>query len=183
MSRIGSKPIKIQDGVTVTVGSGTVVVKGKKGELTYDFPSRSIEVTIVDDLVKVKVKDNSRQTRALHGLVRSLLSNMIKGVVEGYEKRLELVGTGYRVKKEGNKLVLSLGFSHPVEVSAPEGISFEVEDNDKIIVSGIDNQKVGQVAAEIRAKRKPEPYKGKGVRYAGEIVRRKAGKAAKATVA
>jgi large subunit ribosomal protein L6 len=180
MSRIGNKPIKIPEGVEVKLTDGEVLVKGTKGELAQVYPKRSIGVEVKDSKLLVLAKDKSRQTRANHGLIRSLIANMVTGVTEGYEKKLNLVGTGYRVKKEGSKLVLSLGFSHPVEVDAPEGIEFEVEDNDKIVVSGADKQKVGQIAANIRAKREPEPYKGKGIKYEEEVVRRKPGKAAKA---
>lgn len=179
MSRIGSKTIVIPKEVKVKLAENQVVVTGAKGELTQFLPSPKISIAVENDKIKVSRSDDERQTRAFHGLTRSLVANMVKGVSSGFEKRLELVGTGYRVKKEGKSLVISVGYSHPIEVVAPEDINVEVEGNNQIIIKGIDKQKVGQLAAEIRSFRSPEPYKGKGIRYQGEIVRRKAGKAAK----
>ena len=178
MSRIGNLPIDIPADVSVSLSGDEVTVKGPKGQLSQKIPSK-IKFKYENNLLTFASQDESRETRALHGLIRSLLANIVVGVKEGYQKQLELVGTGYRVSKEGDKLVLSLGFSHPVEVKAKEGISLEIEGNNKIIISGIDKQKVGQTAAEIRSLKKPEPYKGKGIRYVGEIVHRKPGKAAK----
>lgn len=178
MSRIGRLPVKIPEGVAVKVESGTVIVAGPKGELSAPIRPE-VEVKIEDDQLVVGRKTKTRQAVALHGLTRSLIANMVRGVTDGWSKTLELHGTGYRANLEGDKLVFSLGFSHPVEYQKPEGIEFQVEDNDKVIISGPDRQKVGQVAAEIRALRKPEPYKGKGIRYQGEQVRRKPGKAGK----
>jgi large subunit ribosomal protein L6 len=178
MSRIGRLPIDIPSGVDVTVDGGAVTVKGPKGELALTVAS-PIEVKIEDNQVLVTRPDDERESRSLHGLTRTLIANDIIGVTEGYTKGLEVVGTGYRVAAKGSSLELALGFSHPVTVEPPAGISFAVEGNNKIIVSGISKQAVGEAAANIRKIRKPEPYKGKGVRYAGEVVRRKAGKAGK----
>ncbi len=178
MSRIGNTPINLPEGVSLTLDKNVVVVKGPKGELTYQLPPL-IELEINQNEVKVKRANNSKPAKSFHGLTRALLANMVRGVSQGYTKVLELVGTGYRVAKQGNKLVISVGYSHPVEYLEPDGIKLEVEGNNLIKVSGIDKQLVGQVAAEIRAIRKPEPYKGKGIRYQGEHIRRKAGKAAK----
>ncbi len=180
MSRIGRTPIPVPSGVTVALGQGnTVTVKGPQGELARTVPA-AISITQVDDNLVVERPDDQRQNRALHGLTRSLVANMVAGVTEGFSKELEIVGVGYRAVPKGpNALELALGFSHPVNVSAPEGVAFEVPTPTRIIVRGIDKEKVGQVAADIRKLRKPEPYKGKGVRYAGERVVRKAGKAAK----
>lgn len=180
MSRIGKQPVVIPAGVTVTQNAdGSVTVKGPKGELSYSG-NPLVKIDIAENEVNVIREGEEREKRAAHGLVRSLLQNMVIGVTEGYIKRLEINGVGYRAQVQGKKLVLNLGFSHPVEYQAPEGIEFQMDENKKnvIIVSGIDKQKVGQVASEIRAYRKPEPYKGKGIRYEGEYVRRKAGKAA-----
>lgn len=178
MSRIGKIPIAIPAGVEVTIDGNSVTVKGPKGELSQIVPE-PIAVSIEDGEVQVTRPDEERESRSLHGLVRTLIYNDIVGVTEGYSKKLEIVGTGYRVLAKGNDLELSLGFSHTITVSAPEGISFQVEGNNKITVSGINKQLVGEEAAKIRKLRKPEPYKGKGIRYAGEYVRRKAGKAGK----
>ena len=179
MSRIGSQPITIPEDVSVAFsGKTVVVVKGPKGEVSQPIPSK-ISVKLEGQELKVTRQNDSRQARSLHGLTRSLLANMVIGVKEGYQKRLELVGTGYRVAKQGDQLSLTLGFSHPVEVKPKAGVKLEVESNNKIIISGLDKQLVGQTAAEIRALKKPEPYKGKGIRYQGEVVRRKPGKAAK----
>ena len=179
MSRIGRAPITVPSGVEVTIAGGTVTVKGPKGVLSRPIPG---EITLrqEDSTVLVERPDDERQNRALHGLTRSLVNNMVVGVTNGFNKDLEIVGVGYRATAKGpNQLELALGFSHPVVVDAPEGISFEVPQPTRISVKGIDKELVGQVAANIRKIRKPEPYKGKGVRYAGERVIRKAGKAAK----
>lgn len=178
MSRIGKKPVVVPNGVTVTVTPEIITVKGPKGELSEKmFPGISVEV--IDGHVNVARKSDAPQDRAAHGLIRSLVNNMVIGVTDGFEKKLELVGTGYRVAAKGASLSLSLGYSHPVEVDAVPGISFKVEGNNKITISGSNKYMVGQVAAKIRELRPPEPYKGKGIRYEGEVVRRKAGKAAK----
>ncbi|WP_166877078.1 MULTISPECIES: 50S ribosomal protein L6 [unclassified Salinibacterium] len=178
MSRIGRLPIPIPSGVDVKVDGSVVTVKGPKGELTLTA-ANPIEVKIEDGQVLVTRPNDERESRSLHGLTRTLIANQIIGVTEGYTKGLEVVGTGYRVAAKGSSLELALGFSHSVTVEPPAGISFTVEGNNKITVSGIDKQAVGEAAANIRKIRKPEPYKGKGVRYAGEVVRRKAGKAGK----
>jgi len=178
MSRIGRLPIEIPAGVTVTADDQVVTVKGPKGELTLTVAS-PIEVNIEDGQVLVTRPDDERESRSLHGLTRTLIANQIIGVTQGYTKGLEIVGTGYRVAQKGTAVEFALGFSHPVVVEPPAGISLTVEGNTKLTVSGIDKQAVGEVAANIRKIRKPEPYKGKGVRYAGENVRRKAGKSGK----
>ncbi|UCR88581.1 50S ribosomal protein L6 [Mycetocola spongiae] len=178
MSRIGRLPIQIPAGVTVTIDGQAVAVKGPKGELSL-VVANPIEVAIEENQVLVTRPNDERDSRSLHGLSRTLINNQIIGVTEGYTKGLEVVGTGYRVALKGANLEFALGFSHPVVVTPPAGISFTVEGNNKITIAGIDKQAVGEVAANIRKIRKPEPYKGKGVRYAGEIVRRKAGKAGK----
>jgi large subunit ribosomal protein L6 len=179
MSRIGRSPIQLPSGVDVTIGAGHIVVKGPKGQLERDLP---VDITVrqEDSTILVERPDDEREHRALHGLTRSLVNNMVVGVTAGYTKELEIVGVGYRATAQGpNKIELALGFSHPVHVEAPAGVTFEVPQPTRITVSGIDKEQVGQVAANIRKIRKPEPYKGKGVRYAGEVVLRKAGKAAK----
>jgi large subunit ribosomal protein L6 len=178
MSRIGRLPITVPAGVTVTIDGRAVAVKGPKGELSLNVAA-PIEVALEDGQVVVTRPDDERASRSLHGLTRTLISNQITGVTEGYAKGLEVVGTGYRVQAKGNSLEFALGFSHSITVDPPAGISFEVEGNNKVTVRGIDKQAVGEVAANIRKLRKPEPYKGKGVRYAGEVVRRKAGKSGK----
>ena len=179
MSRIGRLPISVPSGVTVDIDGSTVTVKGPKGTLTHEVAS-PIEVAKAEDgSIEVTRPNDERLSRSLHGLTRTLLSNLVVGVTDGYTKKLEIVGTGYRVMAKGSDLEFALGFSHPVHVPAPDGISFQVESPTKFSVSGIDKQQVGEVAANIRKIRKPEPYKGKGVRYAGEVVRRKAGKAGK----
>ena len=179
MSRVGKSPIPLPAGVSVSVASGEVTVSGPKGTLQHRLP-QVIAVQQEGDALVVTRADEERESRALHGLTRALLKNMVTGVHEGYRKDLEIVGVGYRATAKGPaSLELQLGFSHPVSVQAPEGITFEVPSQTAIRVLGIDKQAVGQVAAQIRALRKPEPYKGKGIRYAGEYVRRKAGKAAK----
>ena len=178
MSRIGKQPIPVPSGVEVKIDGSTVHVKGPKGELSRTLPE-IMTVEMEDGLVTVVRPDESRTARSLHGLSRTLLSNMITGVSEGYSKNLEIVGVGYRAALKGKDIELLLGFSHPVLVVAEPGITFTVPAPTKITVSGIDKQRVGQVAADIRKWRKPEPYKGKGVRYEGEHVRRKLGKSAK----
>ena len=179
MSRIGKTPIEITSGVEVVVTADSVEVKGPKGTLEQSIPE-GIEVQKEDETIIVKRDNDLRETKALHGLVRSLINNMVQGVTEGYQKQLELVGVGYRAQSKGsNALELQLGFSHPVKYSAPEGIKLEVPSQTEINISGIDKQVVGQVAADIRALKKPEPYKGKGIRYVGEHIIRKAGKTAK----
>ncbi|MCE5190857.1 MAG: 50S ribosomal protein L6 [Actinomycetia bacterium] len=178
MSRIGKQPIPVPFGVEVTINGSEVVVKGPKGTLSSVFDKDMI-LEIEDGAVVVRRPTDERRHRSLHGLTRSLIANMVIGVSEGFKKDLEIVGVGYRAVLKDDNLDLSLGFSHPVVVTAEPGITFEVPAPTKISVSGIDKQRVGQVAAEIRKIRPPEPYKGKGVRYAGEKVRRKLGKAAK----
>ncbi|WP_402844843.1 50S ribosomal protein L6 [Microbacterium sp. GXS0129] len=178
MSRIGRLPIDIPSNVTVTIEGSEVAVKGPKGELVLSVAS-PIEVKVEENQILVTRPDDERASRSLHGLTRTLISNNIIGVTEGYTKGLEVVGTGYRVAQKGSSIEFALGFSHPVLVDPPAGITFTVEGNNKVTVSGIDKQAVGETAANIRKIRKPEPYKGKGVRYAGEVVRRKAGKAGK----
>jgi large subunit ribosomal protein L6 len=177
MSRIGNKPIQIPAGVTVDVGPGRVTVNGPKGELTQTV-DRAMEVKVDGDVLTVARPTDRGEHRALHGLTRSLIANMVTGVTDGFEKRLEITGVGYRAKPAGKSLELSLGFSHPVSVQAPEGIDFEVPIPTQVVVRGIDKQLVGEIAAQIRRHRPPEPYKGKGVRYADEQIRRKVGKRA-----
>ena len=173
MSRIGKTPIEITSGVEVVVNADSVEIKGPKGTLAQSIPE-GIEVQKEEETIIVKRDNDLRETKALHGLVRSLLNNMVHGVTEGYQKQLELVGVGYRAQSKGsNALELQLGFSHPVKYSAPEGITLEVPSQTEINISGIDKQVVGQVAADIRALKKPEPYKGKGIRYVGEHILRK----------
>jgi large subunit ribosomal protein L6 len=171
-------PIPVPSGVTVTIDGQDVTVKGPKGELSLTV-AEPIRAVLEEGQVVVTRPDDERSSRSLHGLTRTLINNNIIGVTTGYEKKLEVVGTGYRVAAKGSSVEFALGFSHPVVVDPPAGITLTVEGNDKLTVSGIDKQAVGEVAANIRKIRKPEPYKGKGVRYAGEVVRRKAGKAGK----
>ena len=178
MSRIGKLPITVPAGVDVNIDGTTVTVKGPKGELSRSFPSIMIIKRDGDDII-VERPNDSREAKAYHGLVRTLVSNMVEGVSSGFSKKLQLVGVGYRAALKGKDLEMQLGFSHPVLVEAPENITFEVPSQTEIIVSGPSKEQVGQVAANIRAWRKPEPYKGKGIRYEGEYVRRKLGKAAK----
>lgn len=179
MSRVGQAPITVPDGVSVSIVGSTVTVNGPRGELQRSVPEH-IQIEQADGELRVTRERESREVRALHGLIRSLLANMVQGVTEGFEKRLEIHGVGYRAAKQGNDLELAVGFSHPVRKPAPDGIEFEVPAPTRITVKGIDKELVGQTAAEIRAIRKPEPYKAKGIRYEGEHIRRKAGKAAKA---
>ena len=178
MSRIGRLPVAIPSGVDITIDGQAVTVKGPKGELSH-VVAEPITVEQADGTVEVKRPNDERQSRALHGLTRSLINNMVLGVTEGYEKKMEIHGTGYRVANKGGNLEFALGYSHPITVEAPEGISFAVETPTRFSVQGIDKQLVGEVAANIRKLRKPDPYKGKGVRYAGEHIRRKVGKAGK----
>lgn len=178
MSRIGKLPISIPSGVEVTVNEGSVKVKGPKGELTSAVPA-PITVNVEDNEVVVSRPNDERKARSMHGLTRTLIYNNIIGVTEGYSKALEIQGTGYRVVAKGKDLEFSLGYSHTILIEAPEGITFQVEGPTKFSVVGIDKQQVGELAARIRKLRKPEPYKGKGIRYVGEYVRRKAGKAGK----
>ena len=179
MSRIGRMPIPVPNGVDVAIDERLVTVKGPKGTLSHQVAA---PITVGRDdngTLEVKRPDDERESRPLHGLTRTLINNMVIGVTEGYEKKLEIVGVGYRVAAKGTSLEFALGFSHPVTVEAPDGISFEVQTPTRFVVRGIDKQRVGEVAANIRKIRKPEPYKGKGVRYAGENVRRKVGKTGK----
>jgi large subunit ribosomal protein L6 len=178
MSRIGRLPIDIPAGVEIKIDGQDVAVKGPKGELSLTV-ANPIAVAIEDGQLLVTRPDDERQSRSLHGLTRTLIANQIVGVTDGYTKGLEVVGTGYRVAAKGDSLEFALGYSHSITVDPPAGISFAVEGNNKVTVIGIDKQAVGEVAANIRKLRKPEPYKGKGVRYAGEVVRRKAGKSGK----
>jgi large subunit ribosomal protein L6 len=177
MSRIGRKPVAVPDAVTVTIAPGDITVKGPKGELNQ-FYSQDMTVSQEDGTILVARPTDRGEHRALHGLTRSLIANMVEGVTDGFEKRLEIQGVGYRAALKGKNLELALGFSHPVPIEAPEGIDFEVPQPTEIIVRGIDKQLVGQVAADIRKRRPPEPYKGKGIRYKGEQVLRKVGKRA-----
>jgi large subunit ribosomal protein L6 len=179
MSRIGKLPIQVPAGVDVTIDGRTVAVKGPKGSLSHTVAA-PIEVTKGDDGVLNVVRPNDeRQNKALHGLSRTLVANMITGVTAGYSKSLEISGVGYRVQAKGSNLEFALGYSHPILIEAPEGITFKVESPTKFSVEGIDKQKVGEVSAKIRKLRKPDPYKAKGVKYAGEVIRRKVGKAGK----
>jgi large subunit ribosomal protein L6 len=177
MSRIGKQPVPVPDGVEVAIEPELVRVKGPKGELS-ERKARAIEVKQDDGEIVVTRPTDRGEHRALHGLTRSLIANMVHGVTEGYEKRLEIQGVGYRAQLQGSKLVLALGYSHPVEIDAPEGIEFEVPAPTQIVVRGISKQRVGETAAIIRKQRPPEPYKGKGIRYRGEYVARKVGKRA-----
>ena len=178
MSRIGKQPILVPAGVDVSIEGTHIQVKGPKGELGYDF-NELMSVVCKDGQILVTRPNDSRQARSFHGLTRTLIANMVEGVSQGFQKKLELVGVGYRAALKGSNLELQLGYSHPVVVEPPAGITFEVPDQTHITVLGVDKQQVGEVAATIRKWRKPEPYKGKGIRYEGEHVRRKLGKAAK----
>jgi large subunit ribosomal protein L6 len=179
MSRVGQAPITVPDGVTVTLADGGVAVKGPKGELTRSLPE-GISVSQDSGVLTVAREGDARDVKALHGLIRSLIANMVLGVTQGFEKNLEIHGVGYRATKQGSDIELAVGFSHSVRKAAPPGIEFDVPTPTRITVRGIDKELVGQTAAEIRAIKKPEPYKAKGIRYEGEHVRRKGGKAAKA---
>ncbi|GLZ50799.1 50S ribosomal protein L6 [Actinomycetospora sp. NBRC 106378] len=178
MSRIGRAPITVPSGVDVAVEGQNVTVKGPKGTLTHTV-DRPISVSLEDGVLSVSRPNDDRENRALHGLSRSLLNNLVLGVTQGYERKLEIHGVGYRVQLKGSTLEFALGYSHPVRIEAPDGITFAVENPTRFSVQGIDKQAVGQVAANIRRLRKPDPYKGKGVRYAGEQIRRKVGKTGK----
>jgi large subunit ribosomal protein L6 len=178
MSRIGRLPIPVPTGVDVSFDGRVITVKGPKGSLTRELPPR-IEVEREGETLVVTRPTENKLDKSLHGLTRTLVNNMVVGVTDGYRKGLEIVGVGYRAQKTGDKLVLALGYSHQIEIDPPAGISFELENPTHLAVVGIDKELVGQIAAKVRATRKPEPYKGKGVRYAGEKVRRKAGKAGK----
>ena len=178
MSRIGKHPIPVPAGVEVSIEGNHIHVKGPKGELDYDFNTK-MNVVFEDGQIVVTRPDDSRQAKSFHGLTRTLIANMVEGVSNGFQKKLELVGVGYRAALKGSNLEMQLGYSHPVVVEPPAGITFEVPDQTHIVVNGADKQQVGETAAVIRKWRKPEPYKGKGIRYEGEVVRRKLGKAAK----
>jgi large subunit ribosomal protein L6 len=178
MSRIGKKPIEIPTGVTITINGDVITVKGPKGELTRSFNS-DIEIKVEENVINLSRPSESKEHRSIHGTTRSLLANMVEGVSKGFEKSLELIGVGYRAQKQGKKLVLSVGYSHPVEFEPEEGVEVEVPSNTKVIVKGINKERVGALAANIRQVRPPEPYKGKGIRYEGEVVRRKEGKTGK----
>jgi len=178
MSRIGKQPVTIPSGVEVKVDNGTVTVKGPKGELTQHV-NPEMKITVTDGVAIVEPPNNERFFRSLHGLIRTLIANMVEGVTQGFDKSLDMVGVGYKAQMKGNTLEVAAGYSHPVHVEAPSGIDIEVPQPTRIVVKGADKQLVGQVAADIRKIRPPEPYKGKGIRYVDEHVRRKAGKAAK----
>ncbi|WP_249872554.1 50S ribosomal protein L6 [Oceanobacillus saliphilus] len=178
MSRIGLKPIEIPEGVELKLNGTTVTVKGPKGELTRELHS-DMKINIEDNVLTVERPSDHKDHRALHGTTRSLINNMVEGVSKGFEKSLEIIGVGYRAQKQGNKLVVSAGYSHPVEIDAIDGIEIDVPKNTQLTIKGIDKELVGAVAANIRAIRPPEPYKGKGIRYTDEYVRRKEGKTAK----
>ena len=179
MSRIGRLPVEIPAGVEITVAENNVVtVKGPKGTLTESLPGE-MDIKVENNQVVVTRPNDLKKMKSLHGLTRTLVANMVTGVTKGYEKVLEINGVGYRAQKQGKKLILSLGYSHPVEMEDPEGLESVLDGQNKITIKGIDKQKVGQYAAEIREKRKPEPYKGKGIKYADEVIRRKVGKTGK----
>ena len=178
MSRIGNKPITVPDGVEVKLDGQNITVKGPKGTLEKEI-HKNMKVTLEDKVIKVERPNDQKENRSLHGLTRTLINNMIQGVKEEFTRKLEVNGVGYRAQKQGKKLVLTLGYSHPVEMEEPEGITFDVPNPNEIIVKGIDKEKVGQTAAVIRTKRPPEVYRGKGIKYAEEVIRRKEGKAGK----
>ncbi len=178
MSRVGKMPVTVPSGEDIAIDGTQVTVKGSKGQLSREFTER-VNFSVEDGVVTIGREDDTRESRALHGLSRALFANMVEGVSEGFTKVLEIQGVGYRASLKGSDIELLVGFSHPVLVKAPKGITFEVPEPTRILVSGIDKEQVGQVAADIRRVRPPEPYKGKGIRYAGEFVRRKAGKAGK----
>lgn len=175
MSRIGKLPIDIPDGVDIKIDGNVITVKGPKGQLTKQFP-KEMEIQLNDKQVIVKRPTDQKKHKALHGLTRTLIANMVEGVTKGFQKTLAIEGVGYRAAKQGNKLVLTIGYSHPVEIEQPKGIEIEVPANNKIVVKGIDKELVGITAANIRKVREPEPYKGKGIRYENEYIRRKVGK-------
>jgi large subunit ribosomal protein L6 len=178
MSRVGKKPIELPAGVSLTIDNGTVTVKGPKGELTRTF-NPEITVVVEENVVTVTRPSDSKEHRALHGTTRAVIANMVEGVSNGFVRNLELIGVGYRAQKQGNKLVLNVGYSHPVEIEPEAGLEIEVPANTKITIKGTDKERVGALAANIRDVRPPEPYKGKGIRYEGEFVRRKEGKTGK----
>lgn len=178
MSRIGRKPITVPSGVDVTLDNSVITVKGPKGTLTREL-HKDIKVTVEGNVITVERPSDNKLHRSLHGTTRSVVSNMVSGVTEGFSKSLELVGVGYRASLSGKKLVLNVGYSHPVEITPEEGIEFEVPSNTKIIVKGINKERVGEYAAKIRSVREPEPYKGKGIKYSDEVIRRKEGKTGK----
>lgn len=178
MSRVGKKPIEIPAGVTVTLNGSVATVKGPKGELTRAF-NPDIEIKVEENVINVSRPSESKEHRTNHGTTRALLANMVEGVSKGFERNLELIGVGYRAQKQGKKLVLNVGYSHPVEIEPEEGLEIEVPSNTKVTVRGINKERVGALAANIRDVRPPEPYKGKGIRYEGEYVRRKEGKTGK----
>lgn len=178
MSRIGKRPIPIPPKVSITIDGQKVTVKGPKGELSRVLPT-GVDVTQENDMLLVKRQNESRLARERHGLCRTLVANMVEGVSQGFQRKLEIQGVGYRAQVQGRNLTLNVGYSNPVQIAPPEGIQFAVENNTNVLVSGIDKEIVGNVAAQVRGVRPPEPYKGKGIRYAGEMIRRKAGKAGK----
>ena len=178
MSRIGNKPITVPEGVEIKLDGQNLTVKGPKGTLTKEF-HRNMKITVDGNVLKLERPNDEPANRSLHGLTRTLINNMIEGTVKGFERKLEVNGVGYRAQKQGTKLVLTLGYSHPVEMEAPEGITFDVPNQNEIIVKGMDKELVGQTAAVIRTKRPPEVYRGKGIKYAEEVIRRKEGKAGK----
>jgi len=178
MSRIGNKPITVPDGVEVTLNGQNITVKGPKGTLEREI-HENMKVTLEDKVITVTRPNDDPKNRSLHGLTRTLINNMVEGTLNGFERKLEINGVGYRAQKQGNKLVMNLGYSHPVEIDSPEGITFDVPNQNEIIVKGIDKEVVGQTAAVIRSKRPPEVYRGKGIKYAEEVIRRKEGKAGK----
>ena len=178
MSRIGNKPITVPEGVEVKIDGHKVTVKGPKGSLEKEF-HKNMKINLEGNTITVVRPDNDPSNRSLHGLTRTLLNNMIEGTTKGFERKLEVNGVGYRASKKGNNLLLNLGYSHPVEMEAPEGITFDVPNPNEIIVKGLDKELVGQTAAVVRTKRPPEVYRGKGIKYAEEVIRRKEGKAGK----
>ena len=178
MSRIGNKAITVPEGVEVKLDGQNITVKGPKGTLEREI-HKNMKVSLENNVIKIERPDDEPENRSLHGLTRTLIANMIQGTLKGYERKLEVNGVGYRAQKQGTKLVLTLGYSHPVEMEAPEGITFDVPNQNEIIVKGIDKELVGQTAAVIRTKRPPEVYRGKGIKYAEEVIRRKEGKAGK----
>nr|YP_009397696.1 ribosomal protein L6 [Dipterosiphonia australica]ARW66882.1 ribosomal protein L6 [Dipterosiphonia australica] len=178
MSRIGKKEIKVPNNTQIIIDDNQVIVKGSKGELSYNIP-KSIKIEKINQIIKLLKKENTKKAQAIHGLSRSILNNMIIGVSEGFEKKLLVQGVGYRSQMDGKNLILNMGYSHPIKIKPPKDINIKVENNTNIIISGINKETVGQIAATIRSTRPPEPYKGKGIRYENEIVKRKVGKAGK----